>query len=321
MKARTAGAIVALAFASIAFGQGYPDRPVRMLVGFTPGGSADLSARAISDGLAAALGKPILIENRPGAGSIIAATAVARAEPDGYTLLYGGISLSVQLAIDPGIPLDPLAEFVTIGLIAEAPNVLVTGMQLPVRTVRELVDYAKTHRIGFGSVGVGSSLHLLGEMLKDRAKIDIAHIPYKGSVPALTDMVGGRLEFMFDNQITALPMIKGGKIRALAVTSPKRSPHLPEVPTMAEAGYDNFETSVWFAIFAPRKTPRPVVDRIAAAIASSLADPKITSRFVPLSMDVLRSDSPESAEAFFRRDIQNWKATVAKAGVKIEKNQ
>ena len=255
VNARVALACAVLLCSGLAFGQGYPDRPVRMLVGFTAGGSADLSARAISDGLAASLGKPVLIENRPGAGSIIAATAVARAK-----------------------------------------------------------------RISYASVGIGSSLHLMGEMLKDRAKIDAVHIPYKGSVPALADIMGGRVEFMFDNLITALPQVKGGKIRALAVTSPKRTPQLPEVPTMAEAGFDNFETSVWFAVFAPRKTSRPVVERIAAAITASLSDPKITARFVPLSMDVLKSESPEAAAAFFRRDVQNWKATVAKAGVRIEKN-
>jgi len=313
-------ASVILALAGAAQGQTYPNKPVKMLVGFAPGGSADLSARAVSDGLAAALGKPVVVENRPGAGSIVAATAVARSDPDGYTLMYGGISLSIQMAIDPAIPIDPLAEFQTIGLIAEAPNVLVVGNQIPARTVKELVGYARSHRISYGSVGVGTSLHLLGEILKDREKLDMVHVPYKGSVPALNDMMGGQLEMMFDNLITSMPLVKGGKVRALAVTTPKRTPQLPEVPTMVEAGYPDFETSVWFAVFAPRRTPRPVVDRIAAAIAASLADPKVTARFAPLGMDVLRSDSPDAADAFFRKDIRNWKATVQRTGVKVEKN-
>jgi len=224
------------------------------------------------------------------------------------------------MAIDPAIPIDPLAEFQTIGLIAEAPNVLVVGNQIPARTVKELVGYARSHRISYGSVGVGTSLHLLGEILKDREKLDMVHVPYKGSVPALNDMMGGQLEMMFDNLITSMPLVKGGKVRALAVTTPKRTPQLPEVPTMVEAGYPDFETSVWFAVFAPRRTPRPVVDRIAAAIAASLADPKVTARFAPLGMDVLRSDSPDAADAFFRKDIRNWKATVQRTGVKVEKN-
>ena len=316
--------VVALGLLSVGAGgvsaQTYPDRPVRLLVGFAPGGSADLSARAVSDGLAVALGKPVIVENRPGAGSIVAASAVAKSDPDGYTLMYGGISLSVQVAIDPSTPLDPLAEFATIGLIAEAPNVLVVGAQLPVYSVKDLIAYAKANRSSFGSVGVGTSLHLLGEMLKDSAKIDIVHVPYKGSVPALNDIMGGRLEMMFDNVITALPLIRGGKIRALAVTTPKRTPQLPDVPTMIEAGYSSFETSVWFAVFAPKKTPRPVVDRIAAAITASLADPKVLARFASLNMDALRSESPAAAETFFRRDIERWKATVAKTGVKVEKN-
>ncbi len=186
-------ASVILALAGAAQGQTYPDKPVKMLVGFAPGGSADLSARAVSDGLAAALGKPVVGENRPGAGSIVAATAVARSDPDGYTLMYGGISLSIQMAIDPAIPIDPLAEFQTVGLIAEAPNVLVVGNQIPARTVKELVGYARSHRINYGSVGVGTSLYLLGEILKDREKLDMVHVPYKGRVPALNDMMGGRL--------------------------------------------------------------------------------------------------------------------------------
>lgn len=320
MKMRLIAAAALLALAGFAQGQTYPDKPVKLLVGFAPGGSADLSARAVSDGLSAALGRPVVVENRPGAGSIVAATAVARSDPDGYTLMYGGISLSIQIAIDPGIQFDPLAEFQTVGLIAEAPNVLVVGNQIPARTVKELVGYARSNRINFGSVGVGTSLHLLGEILKDREKLDMVHVPYKGSVPALNDMMGGRLEMMFDNLITSMPLVKGGKIRALAVTTPKRTPQLPDVPTMVEAGYPDFETSVWFAIFAPRKTPRPVVDRVAAAISTALADPKVTARFAPLGMDPLRSESPDAADAFFRKDVRNWKATVQRTGVKVEKN-
>ena len=318
MKSLLAAALVAVPL--LAGARALPDRPIKLLVGFTPGGSADLSARAVSDGIAAALGRPVVVENRPGAGSIVAATAVAKSEPDGTTLMYGGISLSIQVAIDPALQFDPLAEFQTVGLIAESPNVLVVGNPIPARTVKELVAHAKAHKISYASVGMGTSLHLLGEMLSSREKLGMVHVPYKGSVAALNDMMGGRLEVMFDNLITAMPLVKAGKIRALAVTTPRRTPQLPHVPTMAEAGYPDFETSVWFGIFAPKKTPRPAVERIAQAINASLADPKVAARFTPLGMDVLKSDSPEAAEAFFRKDIQNWKATVQKAGVKVEKN-
>ena len=313
-------AIGLAAIVAPAVAQTYPDKPVRLLVGFAAGGSADLSARAIADGMAASLGKPVVVENRPGAGSLVAATAVARSDPDGYTLMYGGISMSIQLAIDSSANFDPLGELATAGLVAEAPNVLVINAQLPVKSVKELVAYLKANRTSFASVGVGTSLHLLGEMLKDVAKVDVVHVPYKGSGPALNDLMGGRIDMMFDNLITSLPLIRSGKIRALAVTAPRRASQLPDVPTMGEAGFDGFETSVWFGVFAPRKTPLAVVERVSAALSASQADPKVSARFGTLAMDMLKSDSPEAADAFFRRDIQHWKSTVTRVGLKVEKN-
>lgn len=312
-------ALFALA-AGHAAAQSYPEKPVRLLVGFAAGGAADLAARAIADGLGTSLGKPVIVENRPGAGSVVAASAVARAEPDGYTLLFGSIALSVQVAIDPATPLDPLNELAPVGLVSEAPNVLVVYPQLPVRSVKELIGYAKANPVSFASSGVGTTLHLSGEMLKEAARIDIVHVPYKGSGPALNDLVTGRVQMMFDSIITSMPLIKAGKLRPLAVTTARRTKLLPDVPTMREAGFDNFETSVWFGVMAPRKTPRPIVERIAGAISASLYDPKIAARFEPLSMDLMRSESPEHFEQFWRRDIQRWKATVAKTGVKVEKN-
>ena len=311
---------LAFTFAGSASAQAFPDKPIRLLVGFAAGGSADLAARAIADGLGASLGKPVIVENRPGAGSVIAASAVARAEPDGTTLLFGSIALSVQVAVDPAVPLDPLNELAPVGLVAEAPNVLVVYPQLPVRTVKELIGYSRANPVSFASSGVGTTLHLSGEMLKEVAKLDIVHVPYKGSGPALNDLMAGRVQMMFDNIVTSMPLIKAGKLRPLAVTTAKRTRQLPEVPTMVEAGFDNFETSVWFGLFAPKKTPRPVVERIAGAISASLSDPKIVARFEPLSMDVMRSDSPERFEQFFRRDIERWKATVAKTGVNLKKD-
>jgi tripartite-type tricarboxylate transporter receptor subunit TctC len=296
------------------------DKPLRLMVGFTPGGSADLAARAVSDGIGAALGRPVIVENRPGAGSMIAAAAVARADPDGSTLLFGSISLSVQAAVDPAPPIDLLNDLVPVGLVAEGPNVLVVNPQLPVRTVQELIAYAKANPTSFASGGVATTQHLAGEMFKEAAKIDIVHIPYKGSGPALNDLMGGRVQMMFDNVSSSNQLIRGGKLRALAVTTGKRTRQLPEVPTMVESGFENFETSVWFGVFAPRGAPRDVLNRLAAAIASTLADPKTAARYEALGMDVLRSDSPERFAEFFRRDVARWKATVARAGIKVEKN-
>jgi tripartite-type tricarboxylate transporter receptor subunit TctC len=296
------------------------NRPVRVLVGFTPGGSADLAARAVTDGIGAALGRPIIVENRPGAGSMIAATAVARAEPDGNTLLFGSISLSVLAAVDPAPAIDLVNDLVPVGLAAEGPNVLVVNPQLPVKSVRDLIAYAKANPTSFASGGVATTQHLAGEMFKEVAKIDIVHVPYKGSGPALNDLMGGRVQMMFDNVSSSNQLIRAGKLRALAVTTAKRTRQLPDVPTMVEAGFDNFETSVWFGVFAPKRTPRDVVDRVAAALATALADPKAVARYEALSMDVLRSESPERFAEFFRRDVERWKATVAKAGIKVEKN-
>ena len=294
--------------------------PLKVLVGFTPGGSADLAARAVTDGIGAALGRPVVVENRPGAGSMIAATAVARAEPDGSTLLFGSISLSVLAAVEPSPPIDLVNDLAPVGTAAEGPNVLVVNPQLPIRTVADLVAYAKANPVSFSSGGVATTQHLAGEMFKEAARLDIVHVPYKGSGPALNDLMGGRVQMMFDNISSSGQLIRAGKLRALAVTTARRTRQLPDVPTMVEAGFQNFETSVWFGVFAPRRTPKEVVDRVAAALATTLADPKVAARYESLGMDVLRSDSPERFAEFFRKDVERWKATVAKAGIKVDRN-
>ena len=293
----------------------WPDRPIRLMVGFAPGGAADLGARVMADALTQRLGKPVIIENRPGAGGIVAAIAVSKAEPDGYTLLFGSLAMSVGLALDPTMTFDPLRELAPIGLVAEAPNVLVVPADSPVRSVRQLVEHGKGRKLNFGSSGIGTSLHLSGEMLKDAAHLDMTHVPYKGSSPALTDLMAGRIDLMFDSLATSMPFIKAGNLRALAVTSRARSAQLPDVPTMAESGFANFETSVWFGLFAPRGTPAPVVSRVADAIGQSLSDPVTQRRLADLSMDVLRSESPAKFGEFFAQDVRRWKDTVTRAHV------
>ncbi len=299
----------------------YPDRPVRMVVGFAAGGAADLIARVVATDLADRLGKPVIVENRPGAGSQVAAAAVARADPDGYTLFFGSIALSVQMAVDPAMQLNPLTELAPVALVAEAPNVLLVNPQLPIKSVKELVAYAKAgNAVNFASSGVGTTLHLAGEMLKGAAGVTMQHVPYKGSGPALNDLMGGQVQMMFDNLSTAMPLVRSGKLRALAVTTRTRTPQLPDVPTMVELGFENFEASVWFGLFAPRATPRPIVDRLAREVAAMLADPKTPAKLAPLSMDVLKSESPEKFGEFFRQDAERWKKVVASAGVTLDKN-
>ncbi len=193
--------------------------------------------------------------------------------------------------------------------------------QLPVRSVKELIAYAKAgNPVNFASSGVGTTLHLAGEMLKGAAGINLTHVPYKGSGPALNDLMGGQVQMMFDNLSTAMPLIRAGKLRPLAVTTRSRTPLLPDVPTMVELGFENFEASVWFGLFAPRNTPRPIVDRLAREVAVMLADPRTPPKLAPLSMDVMKSDSPEKFAEFFRQDAERWRKVVAAAGVKLDKN-
>lgn len=322
---RAPAALVFVCLAALApqgFAQAtYPDRTIRMVVGFAAGGAADLAARVVATDLAERFGRPVIVENRPGAGSQVAAVAVARAEPDGYTLFFGSISLSVQMAVDPAMQLNPLTELDPVALVAEAPNVLVVNPQLPVRSVKELVAYAKAgNAVNFASSGVGTTLHLAGEMLRGAAGVSLTHVPYKGSGPALNDLMGGQVQMMFDNLSTSMPLIRAGKLRPLAVTTRTRTPQLPDVPTMVELGFENFEASVWFGLFAPRGTPRPVVDRLAREVAAMLADPRTPAKLAALSMDVLKSDSPEKFAEFFRQDAERWKKVVAAAGVKLDKN-
>lgn len=300
----------------------YPDRPVRMLVGFAAGGSADLVGRVAAQALGDRLGKPVIVENRPGAGSLTAAQAVARADPNGYTILLGSIALSVQVGVNPGMAFDPAKELAPVALIAQAPNVLVVHPGLPVRSVSDLVAYAKSGKpVNFASSGVATTLHLAGEMLKSAVGApNMAHVPYKGSGPALSDLMGGQVQMMFDNLATALPLIQGGKLRALAVTTRARSAKLADVPTMLEAGFDNFEVSVWFGLFAPAGTPRPLIERLGREMNAALGDPAVIARLDPLNVDVMKSESPEKMGEFFGADIQRWKKAVAEAGVKLEGN-
>lgn len=300
----------------------YPDRPVRMLVGFAAGGSADLVGRVAAQALGDRLGRPVIVENRPGAGSLTAAQAAARAEPNGYTILFGSIALSVQVGVNPGMAFDPLKELAPIALVAEAPNVLVVHPGLPVRTMSELVAYAKSGQaLNFASSGVATTLHLAGEMLKSAVGApNMTHVPYKGSGPALSDLMGGQVQMMFDNLATALPLIQGGKLRPLAVTTRTRSAKLPDVPTMLEAGFDNFEVSVWFGLFAPAGTPSSLIDRLAKEMAAALADPAVVARLDPLNVDVMKSESPARMGAFFKADVDRWKRAVAEAKLKLDGN-
>jgi tripartite-type tricarboxylate transporter receptor subunit TctC len=297
----------------------WPERGLRVLVGFAAGGSADVIARLAAQGLAERLGRPVVVENRPGAGGRIAAQAAAQAEADGYTLLLGSTSLPVQMALDPTPGFDPPAQLLPVALLAEAPNVLVCNKDLPVGSVAELIALARSRPQGlnYASSGAGTSLHLSGELLRSITGAPMTHVPYRGSGPALTALVAGEVQFMFDSLATSLAQIRGGAIRALALTANKRSALLPETPTMREAGFSSFDISVWFGLFAPRATPAAIAARLATDANAWLADARTEGQLAPLAMQVQRSESPAAFERFFRTDIARWQRIVRDTGVTV----
>jgi len=298
----------------------WPDRPVRLLVGFAAGGAADLVGRLTARGLTDRLGKPVVVENRPGAGGRVAAQATAQAAPDGYTLMIGSTSLPAQMAIEPATALDAPKLLRPVALLAVAPNVLVVNKDLPVRTVAELVALAKSRPNGlnYASSGVGTSLHLSGELLRSRSGAPMTHVPYRGSGPALTALIAGEVQFMFDSLASARPHIASGSMRALAVTTRQRTPLLPDVPTMQEAGFRDYDISVWFGVFGPRALPDAIAERVSREVAVMLGDPEVGRQLASISSTVLRSDSPAAFERHLREDIARWQDIVRSTGVRIQ---
>ncbi len=289
--------------ASAALAQTYPTRAITLIVPYPPGGSADLLARIVGEQLSTRLQQPVIVENKAGAGTAIGASFVAHAKPDGYTLLLGTVS---SQAINPAmskVGYDPVKDFTVIGALASIPFVLVANPAAPYNSVRELIDASSSSEpISFASAGPGTSNHLAGEMLAKAAQIKLLHVPYRGSAPALADVLAGHVPLMFDLQTTAIPNLKAGKVKALAVTGLKRSPLLPDVPTAAESGLPGFEVSAWFGLFAPAKVPQPVLDHLSEAVVAVLHTPAMAQRLRSMGMepdahDVTQFASYTAAEA------------------------
>ena len=302
--------------ASCALAQDYPDKPVRLVVPFPPGGSVDLVARLVGKSLQDALQQPFIVENKPGASGNIGAAYVAKAPADGYTLLVGsaGVFAANQfLYANP--PLDPLTAFAPIMRIVDQPNILVVGNTSPARNVRELIALAKARpgKITFGTASVGSAQHFSTEIFMQQAGIDLLHVPYKGGAPALVDLMGGQIDMLFDTSPTALPYAKSGKLRALAITSRQRSPLLPDVPTMREAGLPEFEVVTWTGIAAPAGTPPAVVDKLNAAIKAALQGP-LRKQLEETSL-IPVGDSPQAFAAFMRQDAEHYARLVRAARI------
>ena len=310
-------------FACIALGasaQGYPTRPIRLVVPFPAGGTTDILARAVSQKLTEAFGQAVVVDNRPGAAGNIGSDLVAKSTPDGYTLLMGTVGTH---AINPSLyakmPYDHVKDFIPVVLVAGVPNVLVVNPALPVNSVADLIKLAKDKpgTINFASSGSGTSIHLSGELFKTMAGVDMTHVPYKGSAPALTDLIGGQVQIMFDNLPSSLAQIKAGKLRAVAVTSLKRAPALPDVPTISESGLPGFEASSWFGVLAPAGTPAPIVARLNAEVNKWLQSPEGKEQLLAQGAEVA-GGSPEQFVAHIRAETDKWAKVVKASGAKVD---
>ncbi len=300
--------------------QTYPSRAITMIVPFPAGGTTDILGRFVGQALSAAWGQPVVIENRGGAGGNIGAAAVAKAAPDGYTLLVGTVGThAINASLYSRMPYDTLKDFVAVTQIASVPNMLVVTPSLPVNSVVELIAYAKANpgKLNMASSGNGTSIHLSGELFKVMTGVDMVHVPYKGSAPALNDLMGGQVQLMFDNMPSALPQVKGGTLKALAVTTATRSPAMPDLPTIAEAGVPGFEASSWFGIFAPAGTPKEIVAKLQTEIARILKTPDMSDRLAQQGA-VAVGNTPEEFTAYVQAELTKWAGVVKASGARVD---
>ena len=310
-------ALAGLAIAASAGAQPYPSKAIRVVVALAPGGIADFSARSVSQRLSESLGVPVVVENRPGAGGVTGAEIVAKAPPDGYTLLITSISHTINPSVRKNLPFDAVRDFAPVTLITDAPNFLVVHPSLPVKSVKELVALARARpgQITYASSGSGTSTHLSGELFKSLARIDIVHVPYKGGGPAVIDLIGGHVLMMFSTLPSALQQVRAGKLRGLAVTGARRFPAAAEFPTMIEAGIPGYEVSGWSGMFAPAGTPAEAVGRLADEIARILRSPDLKERFFVQGAEPV-GNPPHEFAAFVRSEVEKWKKVVEFSGAR-----
>lgn len=305
--------------AQTANGSAWPSKPVKLVVGYAAGGATDVIARLVAVKLGDQLGQPVMVDNRASANSNVGAEAVARAPADGYTLYVYTIANTINASLYPKLGYDPVKDFEPIGMIAKIPNILVVNPKLPVKNLADYVRYAKESKDGitFASSGSGSSIHLSGEMFKMQSQLKMLHVPYRGSAPAVTDLLGGQVDSMFDNTPSALPHVQAGKLRAIAITSAQRSPLLPDVPTLAESGYAGFDVQSWFGLAAPAGTPRPVVEQLNTALNKVLALPEVRNRLQELAATP-DSGTPDKMRTFAAAEIKRWREVVKASGATAE---
>jgi tripartite-type tricarboxylate transporter receptor subunit TctC len=299
--------------------QEYPVKPIRLVVPFAPGGGTDISGRILAEGLTQSYGQSVVVDNRPGAGSVLGCEIVARAHPDGYTLLLGNISMAFNAALYRKLPYDTLRDFVPISLVTDQPNILVAHPSLPAKSFKDFLALARSQpgKLTYGSAGVGAGTHLAMEMLMMSQKLDLVHVPYKGTGPALTALLGNQISVFFSTFASALPHVKAERLRAFAVTSLKRAPTLPDVPTVAENGVPGYEYSTWYGLLAPARTPRAIVDKLNRTTVSVLNAPEYRQRLVSQGMDPIPS-TPAHYAAYLRSETEKWTRVVRAANIPLQ---
>ena len=309
----------ALLFYVCAHAQPFPAKPIRLIVSYPPGGGADLMARLIAPRMSETLGQPVVVENKPGASGQIAAAEVARAPADGYTLLFDASNYAVTPWLFPNLPYEPAKAFKPVAVLALFPNILVVTQSFEARDVQQLVAMAKAKpgTIAFASSGNGSAQHLSGELFRQKTGVDMTHVPYKGGGPALNDVIGGQVPVFFGNMASTLPHVKGGRLRALAITGGKRSAALPDVPTMVEAGVPGYQVYEWNALFAPSGTPAPALAKIVEAAAKAMQSAEFRERVASLGGEVA-AYGPVDAERFVREQTDLWGRVVRESRIRVE---
>ncbi len=312
-------ALLLLTLAGLSHAQTWPTRPIRLVVPFAAGGTTSILGRAMADKLAPLLGQPVVVDNRPGAGGNVGMDAVAKSEPDGYTLLMGPIGLAINPALYNKMSFDPIRDLAPIGLYAGVPNLLVVHPSVPAQSLKELIALFKANpgKYNYASNGNGTSSHLAAEMLKSSAGVDIVHIPYKGGAPAMADLLAGQVTMLFDQMPAVLPQVKGGKVRALGVSSAQRSAAAPDVPSLAEAGLPGFDMTVWFGLLAPARTPPAVLQRVNAEMGKVLQDPEFRTFLAGLGVSPL-GGSPDAFASFIQAETQRWAQVVKASGARID---
>lgn len=322
---RRVGGVLSLAAAAVLAGfpavaASYPERPIRMMIPFPPGGPNDVLGRLLATEMGKDLGQPVVIENKGGAGGTIGADMVAKAEADGYTLLFAGTApLSIAPSLYSRLPYDAAKDFAMVGMIGVSPSLLVVGAKQPLRSVQDIVTAARAApgKLNFASAGVGTPTHLAAELFKSMAKVDIVHVPYKGGGPALNDLLAGQVEMYFGGIASVVPLVQQGTLRAIAVTGEERSPQMPDIPTISESGLPGYEIQNWYAIAAPAGTPQPVVERLNKTLAKVVALPMVQEKMHAVGVDPL-TNTPEELAAYQQKELKKWAELVKQAGIKPE---